>query len=352
MEQNRPINVWYVSGLSLCNFDCPYCASGQPSKGTGRTIDREWENENAPRVFQKTLKWLRRQPYQIGLRLQTIGEPFVSWTFLEGAAAMTNSENIRFVELVTNASLLSKRLPKLINEYKASPEKLSLWATYHHTEISAEKFIDQIRCAQDLGVEVIVNSLLFPDNAEKIINLKKRCSDHDIQMNVDLGYNNNEAYPFRPYIPILHDNSSEALCELDIDINTQLAAITAWGAPRGLQCSAGHDYIHIMPNGDVFPCRGYRVGGPRTKLGSALDKRFSLSLRAEEYHPCGLDKGCICKEDFLHLNIARGPKHNRRTLGLGYDGNPIKTDIGEMHKRLQQVGDTKLLKTLSSMPKP
>ncbi len=349
MEEQRSINVWYVCGLSLCNFDCAYCASGQPVQGGGRTNDREWQTEEDPGRYERILDWIGCQPYRIGLRLQTIGEPFVSWDFLKGAVRISESPNIRFVELVTNGSLLRRRLPKFIDEHGADPGKFSLWVTYHHTEIPARELVDQVGFARDLGMEVVVNCLVFPDNTDELRQLAPLCAAQDIPLNVDIGQNFNEAYTGKPFIPVLDDKVVAVMRELDIDPQIQLTAIAAWAAPRGLQCSAGHDYVHITPGGDVFPCRAYRLGGKQTLLGSATDESFKLDLRQEEYGRCAIKNGCTCKEDFLHMRIARSPGRDHRSLGLGYPGTVPASENAAVTRKLQQIQGTRLVRVLNSM---
>ncbi len=350
MEDQRSINIWYVCGLSLCNFDCSYCASGQPGQGDGRTNDRMWRNEDDPARYQKVLDWIGRQPYRIGLRLQTIGEPFVSWDFLKGAVRISESPNIRFVELVTNGSLLKKRLPRFIDDHGADPGRFSLWVTYHHTEISAPDLVDQVGFARDLGVEVVVNSLVFPDNADDLRHLAALCRERDLRLNVDLGQNFNAAYEGRPFVTVLDDKVVAVMRDLKTDPRIQVTSITAWGSPAGLQCSAGHDYVHITPDGDVFPCRGYQAGGRKTRLGSAVDETFTLDLRQEEFMRCALVRGCTCKEDFLHMRMARTPgRGDHRSLGLGYPGTVPDSELALVHGKLRRIQGVALMRVLESM---
>ena len=349
MKKQRSINIWYVCGLSLCNFDCPYCASGIPSQGGGRTNDREWLTEEDSERYENILDWIGRQPYRIGLRLQTIGEPFVSRSFLKGATRISESPNIRFVELVTNGSLLSRRLPRLINDYGADPHKFSLWVTYHHTEISAQELVNQVSFARDLGVEVVVNSLVFPDNASDLRQLAQLCREQEIPLNVDIGYNYNNAYTGAPFFTMRDDKVAEVMRELNANAQIQLTAITAAVTPWGLQCSAGYDYVHITPDGELFPCRSYRGGGQKTRLGSALDKDFKLNLRKEEYSRCIFKKGCVCKEDYLHMRIARSSGRDHHSLGLGYSGTVPDREKKAMSQILKQIQSTELVRVLNSM---
>lgn len=320
----RRLDVWYVCDLSLCNFDCAYCASGSPEKGGFRTRKKMWLDEDSPARFKQILQWISALPYSIGMRLQTIGEPFVSEEFLAEAARMTREPNIRFVELVTNGSLLSGRLGKMIDQQGADPSKLSMWITYHPTEISAEKLVENAAYAQSRGVFVVVNALLFPDTLEGVEKLHALCAEKGLRTNVDLGQDFNETYSGQPFIPLAHDytrqedpKSLAGRAQLLIQ-NRQMAltSVVATAAPRGLKCSAGYDYIFISPDGEVHPCFAYRRYLEKARLGSALDPAFVPQLRSTRYAPCGIAKGCTCKEDFLHLEVV--PEGPMRDRSLGY----------------------------------
>ena len=118
-----------------------------------------------------------------------MGEPFTSRDFLDQVAWLTNQKNIQFVELLTNGSLLKQGLQKL-QKKGAEFEKLSLWVSYHPSQISLDKFIDNARFAQEIyKCFVVVNGIIFPDNIEYIKNLKKATDEYNLRFNLDLGYN-------------------------------------------------------------------------------------------------------------------------------------------------------------------
>ncbi|MFT4561067.1 MAG: MoaA/NifB/PqqE/SkfB family radical SAM enzyme [Gammaproteobacteria bacterium] len=339
MNSKQSINLWYLCGMSLCNFDCAYCASGVPERGGARTRTREWITPEGLSRFNQILEWIPRQPYQIGVRLQTVGEPLVSRDFLRGAARLSNEDNICFVELVTNGSLLRQRVPRLIGEFGADPTGLCLWVTQHFGEISTAELIDQVCYARDQGIGVVMNALLFPDNLAAVEETVRVCQQQGLELNIDLGQNFNNAYTALPFFPVLGDPNRSRLPQLGIDARALQATLVAASAPRGLPCSAGHDYVHILMNGDVYPCRTYRSLGAPAKLGSALDSDFVLRLREQEYAPCEAARACICKEDFLHLQYAREPQRAaNRSLGIGYSGIADPAVDAEVAARLTRPG--------------
>lgn len=336
----RRLDIWYVCDLSLCNFDCAYCASGSPETGGGRTRKQMWKDPDSPERLRAILQWIAKLPYSVGLRLQTIGEPFVSDEFLAEASRMTRENNIRFIELVTNGSLLTSRLSKMRDEYHADLQKLTLWITFHHTEIAIERLIENAVYAKQQGAFVVVNALLFPDSTEFISRLHAQCEKHGLPTNVDLGQDFNDAYKNFQFIPLAADDDRYRSNSLIQNNRMALISIIAAGYPKGLNCSAGHDYIFVNGAGAVFPCLGYMRYLSNSQLGSALDPDFVLRLRAELYRPCGIDKGCACKEDFLHLESAQPGPTGERSLGYWPPGpeQPIDPLLLERLEKASESG--------------
>ncbi len=320
-DNKRQVNIWYVSALSLCNFDCKYCASGEADAG-GRTKKSEWQYERAAKDYSRILDWISEQTYSIGIRLQTIGEPFVSPTFLQGTARLSNSPNIEFVELVSNASLLTSKLVILLKDYAAVKDKIKLWLTYHHTEISVEAFMKQVIFAKNKGVELIVNGLLFPDNLEILKQLVNRCREEGVQFNIDLGQNLNGAFDSPQFFPVMNPVLSDETIELlGLKESDYIIPVIADMSPKGFSCSAGFDYAYITPQGDIHTCKTLSTLGSADKIGSALDSDFKLDFRRKEYLPCKALSGCVCKEDYLHLGIAKSDCGEvKKSLGVGYIG--------------------------------
>jgi MoaA/NifB/PqqE/SkfB family radical SAM enzyme len=315
---DRPmIDVWYITDLTLCNFDCSYCASGIPEQGGERSRTRMWARDDSLERFHRALDWIAAQPYQIGLRLQTHGEPFVSKDFLAGAARMTQAPNVSFVELVSNGSLITRRLDDLLEVDGVEQDKLSLWITHHHTEITVEKLFENALHAHHRGVSVVLNTLLFPGNAPDAERLQELCTAHGIQINIDVGQNINEAYGDAFFLPMLSTDDSRRYFDLVANKAMLLAALVAHRSPRNFGCSAGCDYIYITPDGDVYPCRNYSFKQKASMLGSVHDPDFRLQLRPEPHLPCEASSNCVCKEDYLHLAPIRSQRPAApRSLGL------------------------------------
>jgi MoaA/NifB/PqqE/SkfB family radical SAM enzyme len=304
----KAVDVWYVCDQVLCNFDCPYCSTQLARRAGGRRV---WAAGDSADRYRAVLGWLAGLPWRLRVRLQTLGEPFASKEFLRGAAWLCAQSNIDFVELVTNGSFTSRQFRGWAAT--CSMDRISLWITYHHTEIAAETLVTNARMAQDVGAFVVVHALVFPDNLQAIEHLVELCKEAGLRTDVTIGHNFNGAYPRNGLLAIL-ETEPRVLVSMYRHTAALRTMVTAHRGPKGEPCSAGHDYIRIYPDGGVYPCAPYR-GLPSKQIGSALDPDFVPVLRAEAYAPCEADGLCGCKEDYLHLRTARSVLRFPKSLG-------------------------------------
>lgn len=309
-EKNRPLRIWYVSGQRLCNFDCSYCVS----TGTwSKSRKYDWQDPGDLERFRTIVRWIGTRPQHVSVRLGSLGEPFASRDFLAEAGWLTRQSTVRYVELVSNGSLLERRLPRLDKD--ANLAKLSLWLTYHDGQIPLDRFIRNARFAQEeFGCFVVVNALLFPDNTQTVERVGEAARAAGLRFNLDLGYDPHApseefdydaAGPDRA-VPVLKDpDVLNEVRRLGGETDLVRTALTALRNPSGRPCSAGYDNIFIGIDGEVYPCSRYHVL-EQNRLGNILEPGFRLDLRAEEWAGCHASNGCCNKEDFLNLRQARG----------------------------------------------
>jgi len=317
----KTVDVWYVCDQVLCNFDCPYCSTQLARRDKGRRV---WATDDGADRYSAVLRWLGGLPWRLRVRLQTLGEPFVSKQFLRGAAWLSLQSNIDFVELLTNGSFNSL-------QFKAwaatcNMDRVSLWITYHHTEISAETLVTSARMAQDVGAFVVVHALVFPDNLPAIQHLVELCKEAGLRTDVTVGHNFNGAYPKNGFVAIL-ETEPKVLVSLYRHTAALRAMLMAHRGPKGEPCSAGHDYIRVHPDGSVYPCTPYR-GLPLKQTGSALDPGFVPALRAQPYAPCEAEGLCSCKEDYFHLRTTRSTLRFPKSLGYYEADDDRAVDVG------------------------
>jgi sulfatase maturation enzyme AslB (radical SAM superfamily) len=297
------VRIWYVASQRLCNFGCDYCVSTGEWAKDSRT---DWRHPNDESNFHRIAYWIANQQLEIGVRLAGLGEPFASPSFLNAAARLSTRPNIRFVELVTNGSLLKRRLKNL--RETANLERISLWVTHHHTQINVDRFMDNVLAARDHGCFVVVNTLLFPSNVAEVEELKKRTAMEGIRFNVDLGYRpdaDSGTYGrSSDVVPMVsRDEWHRQAASLGVDAELLRANLIALDDVHGRPCSAGYRYFFIGIDGDMYGCsRYYELQHGR--LGNVLDEGFELPRRQEEWLPCAAPFGCSNKEDFLNLRLV------------------------------------------------
>ncbi|MEU8543138.1 hypothetical protein AB0C52_24675 [Streptomyces sp. NPDC048717] len=298
-----PVRIWYVAGERLCNLSCTYCVS---TGDWAKSNHHEWKNPQDRDVYERVVTWIGTRPYPVKVRLGTLGEPFASAFFLEKAAWLTRQGSVEYVELLSNAILLPRRLPRL--EADANLGKLSLWLTWHDGQVDLERFINAAAFAQErYGCFVVVNTLLFETNADAVARARDAARAAGLRFNVDLGYDPAASViPQDPSaaVPVLQ--SSDALDKLAaLGGNRALAeaALTGLTSCPGMLCRAGHDSVFIDIHGQAHRCSNYS-SEERPPLGSVLEPGFDLPLRSAPWAPCAARGGCGNKEDFLNLQIA------------------------------------------------
>ncbi|MYX27442.1 hypothetical protein GTY75_12400 [Streptomyces sp. SID8381] len=284
----------------------------------------DWKNPADRNTFAAVVDWIASRPQPVEVRLGSLGEPFASPFFLQKAGWLTRQTSVRYVELLSNGSLLKRRLPKL--EERTNLGKLSLWLTWHEGQIELEKFIEGAAFAQDeYGCFVVVNALLFDGHDTVAIQrVRAAAATAGLRFNVDLGYDptapseslDQGGDPARA-VPAMRDaDVVAAVGACGGDTALTQAALAGLASPLGRPCRAGHDYVFIDIHGQVYRCSRYAALG-REPLGSVLDAGFELPLRAERWAPCEARSGCCNKEDFLNLQLA-APLRARDVPSLGW----------------------------------
>lgn len=323
-----PLDVWFITDLVFCNFHCPYCCAY-----TVVTQDKTWHQDDSYQRFLTITERLSEIPYQLRIRMQTLGEPFTSRDFLARTGWLAAHDTIEFIELVTNGSLFKKRLG-MIAEKGADLSKISLWTTYHHTEIEMAEFLEQVEYAREQGCFVVVNALAFPENIEIVEELHAECKKRDLRINVDPGYaDGGGEYDGGPLVAMESEpGGMDRLYALTANRNVLDVNLMSAVSPDGELCSAGGDYFIILADGRVGPCCPLLSKGHQ--LGNILDTDFHLGPGKEPYIVCDVDRRlpvvsklpmvgeklrrkwpCKNKEDFGHLKAIHANEVRGRSFG-------------------------------------
>lgn len=331
-----------------CTYNCEYCvaASGQSqTKGidASQGMERPIWGENGLEISKKAIKWVTSLPYRVGVRYDTHGEAFLNDDVIEAVTWLTQQKNVAFVEVQTNGSMFKKKIPEMAK--KADFSRLNFYCTFHHSQVSPEKFMENVLFVRDLGINIIVNVLVFNDNVPPILKVLELCRKHKIRTSADIRYpgftvpltkDGKRARHF------LSDDPFEILLALGAGCSDAfhviadsgplgreirfLAAMLVglYGMP-GRMCSSGHDYVFVDKWGDVYRCFGYSDIN-KNKMGSVFDSGFVPKLRKEVYAPCQYKETCHQKEEYGNLKILRDHRDLRQTTLNCYCQGDINID--------------------------
>lgn len=310
-----------------CTYNCEYCvaASGQSQiKGTdcSQGMQRPVWGENGYALAQKAVAWVASLPYRVGVRYDVHGEPFLNDAVLQHLAWLTHQENVAFVEAQTNASLFHTKIAGLAQD--AVARKLTLFCTFHHSQVSPRQFLASVLAARDAGFHVIVNTLVFDDNVALTQEVLSLCRAQRIPTSADIRYpgftvpptgDGKRARHFIARDPLrmlaAAGAKGDAVFRVVADSGPLgkeprfLAALLVglYGQP-GRRCSAGHDYLFVDKWGDVYRCFCY-ADIDKGRLGSVLDDGFIPKLRKSVYAPCRYGETCHQKEEYGNLELLR-----------------------------------------------
>ena len=256
------------------------------------------------------------------MRYDVHGEPFLNDDVIGDIAWLTHQENVAFVEVQTNASMFKKKIAELCAT--ADISRLTLFCTFHHSQISPEMFLENVSCAQEHGIRVIVNVLVFHDNVAPIERVLELCRGKSIPTSADIRYSGFTVAPAGDGARARHFLKKDPFqCLLEAGASgVEAFRVVADSGPLGESprffaamltgiyglpgrlCSAGHDYIFVDRWGDVYRCFCY-ADIDKNKLGSVRDAAFVPRPRKNVYAPCRYRETCHQKEEYGNLKILR-----------------------------------------------
>ena len=205
-------------------------------------------------------------------------------------------EKHQLVGIVTNATMAKKVWTKI-------NKKIHLNISFHREFIGEDDFISKIIELQQ-HFHVHVNMVATPDNLPVVNKIKDCFYGKGIVLHID------------PYIDPNFIYSKEQLSQLEKvlgkDRNYNLKRQLDFDDYTRKDCSAGRNYINILPNGDVFTCAGGMefTHSPRYasiirdhplaqyKMGNIFDSDFELN---KKNIICSLPCNAACDLDAVRI---------------------------------------------------
>lgn len=265
-----------------CNYRCSYCPCF-----TKFDYSKIYKKENEP-TAKEWIKTFDKLPkaniYLCG------GEPFL---FKELPEFINGLKKHKIIGMVTNGTAKT-------SVYKRINKKIHLNVSFHREFVTEEQFISKINELRQINrFHICVNIVATRANMEFIPKLKKFFGYNNVSFHVDPFVDPNAEFRYTP-------EEKEILSHyLAADRNKHIDMFE-FNCYVPKRCSAGQNYINIMPDGTVFRCatgseyfhsplkRRLLGGGPDAPynpnfflMGNIFDSKFKLDKNPVYCHlPC------------------------------------------------------------------
>lgn len=258
-ERTVTLSLLYRGTLTSCNYDCGYCPFAKRAESRDSLVrDR--------REVGRFVHWCQTSPDSLELLFTPWGEALVRQHYRDAIVALSHASSVRAVGVQTN---LSRSVDWLS---KADVARVSLWCTYHPSQVRRERFLARCARLRQLGVRHSVGMVAVREDIDEIVAMRQSLPEHTY-----LWLN---AYDQRG--PDYYSAAQiEALTAIDPHFAFQLAPQPSLAAA----CRAGASALSVDGTGNVRPCHFLA-----TPLGNLYDGSFRANLRPR---PCSL-ASCEC----------------------------------------------------------
>jgi MoaA/NifB/PqqE/SkfB family radical SAM enzyme len=260
------LSILFRGPLSSCNYGCTYCPFAK------HTETRQ-EHEADRLALERFVGWVAARPQdQIGILFTPWGEALIRKRYQQALVQLTAMPNVTKAAIQTN---LSCRLDWL---EACDKGKLALWATYHPTQISRERFLRKCEELLRRGVRFSVGMVGLMEQAEEIQALRRELPA-DIYLWINAYKRNPDYY------------TADILRQFE-QIDPLFPINNQYHPSRGRACRAGHSVISVDGNGAVRRCHFIK-----TPIGNIYAAGFEDSLRPTA---CTNDS-CGCHIGYVHM---------------------------------------------------
>lgn len=251
------LGVLYRGPLDSCNYACSYCPfAKRPARKAMLHRDRD--------ALARFVAWtMAATRWELELLFTPWGEALVWPWYREALVQLSHAPHVKQVSIQTNGSGPMRFLQR------ADPSRVSLWISWHPTEIEADAFIAKITGLREAGIRMSVGVVAVPAHLDRISALRKALpSEVPMWANAQ-----------KPGI-----RYDEAARERWRTIDPAFDVDTVAHHPRGEHCLAGEDTISVDGDGNVRRCHFIDdvLGNLYTDdLGTMLQPRACTRLRCD-----------------------------------------------------------------------
>lgn len=252
---NDEIVIISPAPTRACNYRCAYCYHHDHGFNKNTAATQQWSNA----ILMAAEKIKRPIRFSAG----AMGEPFFDSIWKETAIALLNRENVLSLAAVSNLSIEVEPFFEKVN-----PSKMGIMASLHPTEFEDHDrdfttFLKRLKNLRDMGVSLVVNYVLTPDQVHAFPEYQSSILDLGIPMtsNVLRGNFGGKSYPEA------FTEEEMKIVELCYDENSFIFdSQSHYRNPYGLQCISGRLGFYLEYDGILYNCHF-----ARQKMGSVYD---------------------------------------------------------------------------------
>ncbi|WP_283138027.1 STM4011 family radical SAM protein [Rhizohabitans arisaemae] len=257
------LTILYRGPLASCDYSCGYCPFAKRRDDPGRLrADRA--------ALERFTGWVAAQDEPISVLFTPWGEGMVRSWYRRAVVELSHLPHVGRVAIQTNLSFRPDHLAD------ADLSRLALWATYHPSQVTHERFLGKCRTLASAGVRYSVGVVGLPEHLQAARRLRADLPGHVylwVNASEGLVYTDASAAPWQEIDPLFHYSR---------DPHPNL----------GLPCRTGSSVITVDGDGTVRRCHFLP-----TTLGNLYDGSFRDALRPRL---CPATR-CDCHIGYVHL---------------------------------------------------
>jgi len=262
---NTHWTILYRGPLSSCNYGCDYCPFA-------KTMDTRAELLDDANKLQRFVDWVAGRTETIGVLFTPWGEALFHAAYQEAITRLSHLPNVRRAAIQTNLSCKLEWLEA------CDRGKVALWATYHPTQTTRQKFLAQCKGLDLLGISHSVGVVGLKEHFREIELLRT-----ELNSSTYLWVN---AYKREPDY---YSTGESAWLE---SIDPLFMLNTRYYPSRGKSCRTGGSVFTVDGEGTMRRC--HFVKQP---FGNIYDPGFEKAL---ERRPCP-NETCGCHIGYVHM---------------------------------------------------
>lgn len=224
--------IYYRGHLRSCNYRCPYCPfrSGQYDLAADEA------------ALNKFCAKISEFGNELTIMLIPHGEAMIHEYYHKAIAALCRYEHVKTVGCQTNLSFNVKNFADNIKDYNY---KVSLWCTFHPSQVKLDTFLRQCGKLYDCGIKFCAGAVGHPVYIPLLKEMRSRLPE-DIYMWVNAlkgfgrDYTKEEVADFIGIDPFFKLELQEFIADSKL-------------------CIAGRESVFTDGNGDIFACNISKV---------------------------------------------------------------------------------------------